>query len=281
MGLGFGPGLGVRGGSCSPRRPLTRVRLAGSRAFADVHLAAALRAFADSAAFAALRAIAAAVVFGAVLLGLSAARAHAQGPSAGEPVRDAIASRWGVSADSLRVEYQSAEDEAAALASVTVRLLGGGDDGVWYADVERADGGTARLRVRAGFEVVAAVAAYDLERGVELTADDIAFEPAVAWGPRAMVASAVEEGWVTRRRLRKGEALAPPAVQAPLAVKPGQDVRIVYVHGSVELSLAGRAAGSGSLGERVAVRAETGKRLEGVIIAPGTVKVDNGAGARR
>jgi flagella basal body P-ring formation protein FlgA len=70
-------------------------------------------------------------------------------------------------------------------------------------------------------------------------------------------------------------------VQAPLAVKPGQDVRIVYVHGPVELSLTGRAAGSGSIGERVAVRAETGKRLEGVIVAPGTVRVDNGAGARR
>jgi flagella basal body P-ring formation protein FlgA len=258
-------------------------RVRDSAAFAarvrdSVAIAGRLR---DSVAFAVVRALGASVVFGLMLLGLSAARGHAQGPSAGEPVRDAIAARWGVSGDSLRIEYQSEEDAAAAAAGVAVRLLGGGHDGVWYVDVEDEAGGSDRLRVRAGFEVVMRVAAHDLERGIALTAGDMALEPTVVWGPRSDAVADAIDGWVTRRRIRKGEALAPPAVQAPLAVKPGQDVRIVYVHGPVELSLAGRAAGSGALGERVAVRAETGKRLEGVIIAPGTVKVDNGAGARR
>ena len=71
-----------------------------------------------------------------------------------------------------------------------------------------------------------------------------------------------------------------PAVAVPDAVKPGDDVRIVYVSGPVELVLVGRAAGSGAIGETVAVRAETGRRLEGVIVAPGTVRIDSG-GSRR
>jgi flagella basal body P-ring formation protein FlgA len=159
-------------------------------------------------------------------------------------------------------------------------MIGGGADGVWYVDVDGAEGRAARLRLRAGTEAVVPVAAHDLERGVTLTAHDIALQPTVAWGPPGRGEDEVAPGWVTRRRIARGEPLVTPGVALPDAVKPGDDVRIVYVSGPVELVVMGRAAGSGAIGERVAVRAETGRRLEGVIVAPGTVKVDSG-GARR
>lgn len=187
-----------------------------------------------------------------------------------------IAGRWGVQASAVRVEWSSPELAATLAHDATFRLIGGGADGVWYVDVDGATGRASRLRLRAGTETMVPVAARDLERNVTLAAEDIARETKVVWGPPTRDEDNVVPGWVTRRRIARGEPLVTPAVALPDAVKPGDDVRIVYVNGPVELVLAGRAAGSGAVGERVAVRAETGRRLEGVIVAPGTVKVESG-----
>jgi flagella basal body P-ring formation protein FlgA len=44
----------------------------------------------------------------------------------------------------------------------------------------------------------------------------------------------------------------------------------------VRLRLAGVAAGSGALGDQIYVRTESGKRMQGTIVAPGVVDVTAG-----
>jgi flagella basal body P-ring formation protein FlgA len=191
-------------------------------------------------------------------------------------LRTEVAARWGVAVAQVHVEWSSPEDAATLAQDAGFRMIGGGSDGVWFIDVDGAEGRATRLRMRAGSDAVLPVAARDLERGTTLTDADIARESTVQWGAPARQDHAVEAGWVTRRRIARGETLAEPGVTAPNAVEAGDNVRIVYAHGPIELVLAGRAAGSGALGEKIAVRADTGRRLEGVIVAPGTVKVDSG-----
>lgn len=196
-------------------------------------------------------------------------------------IRADIAGRWGVDAATVRVEWSSPDMAATLADDAAFRVIGGAADGVWFVDVDGAEGRAARLRLRAGVEAIVPVATRDLARGVTLESEDVAREATLVWGAPAELQDEVAAGWVTRRRIARGEVLTSPGVARPDAVKPGDDVRIVYVSGPVELVLAGRAAGSGAIGERVAVRAETGRRLEGVIVAPGTVRVDSGALRRR
>jgi flagella basal body P-ring formation protein FlgA len=90
----------------------------------------------------------------------------------------------------------------------------------------------------------------------------------------------IEAGWTTKRRVRAGESLRAPLVESPRAVRPGDIVQLVVRRGSVTIALSGRAAGSAAIGERVAVRADTGRRMEGIVVEPGVVRIGP-AGDRR
>jgi flagella basal body P-ring formation protein FlgA len=217
----------------------------------------------------------------AVLFTLAGATsAFGQATSLVDRLAAEVAARWGVDPGDIVVEWSSPDLAAALPEDAGLELVGGGNDGVWFVDVATEEG-TTRLRARAGLAYTGKVAAHDLERGVEIVAADIALQSTTRWGPPGRETEGVEPGWVTRRRIVAGQPLVAPAVARPLAVRPGDDVQIVYASGPVELVLAGRAAGSGAVGERVAVRAETGKRLEGVIVSNGRIRIENGAGSRR
>lgn len=215
----------------------------------------------------------------ALLLAPLHATAQSASPDAGLPpvssvsvaaeVAGAIAERWGTREGSVVVELISDGDWPAA--GTPFRLTGSGSDGRWAIWFDAANG-ARQLLVRAGVQQVVVTAARDLERGTELTAGDLSRTPGVHWGPPAS-AEEVVPGWVTRRRIASGEAIRRPAAQPPLLVKSGDDVRIEVVYGAITLSLSGRAGGSGAVGETVAIRAETGKRLEGIVMGPGLVRI--------
>jgi flagella basal body P-ring formation protein FlgA len=188
-------------------------------------------------------------------------------------VREAIAGRWGVDAARVRIEW--ATPDALPEAAAGIRLLGSGADANWVVSFEGDDGSVlARHRVRAGVELSVPVAARDLERAVMLVEADVRYDTMLQWGPPPRSTGVAPYGWETRRRITAGEPLRAPAVAPPTLVRPGDDVRITFVRGGIAISLAGRAAGSGALGERVSVRATTGARLEGVITGTGTVRVE-------
>jgi flagella basal body P-ring formation protein FlgA len=117
------------------------------------------------------------------------------------------------------------------------------------------------------------VAARDLARGEVLALTDIV--------PVSSPASADEDaadslvGWTTRRVISAGEPLRAPAVSPPNLVKAGDTVQAIWRGKTIELRIAGTAAGSAALGERVLVRVDARRRLEGVVIGPALVQLES------
>jgi flagella basal body P-ring formation protein FlgA len=108
-------------------------------------------------------------------------------------------------------------------------------------------------------------AARDLGRGVVLTPADIS-------GP--LTEAGVAPGWVTRRVMRAGEVLREPAVRPPMAVAAGDAVDLVWRGQGVEVRRSGVATGPAGIGERVTVRLDGRRRLDGTVEAPGLVRLN-------
>ena len=189
-------------------------------------------------------------------------------------VRRAVAERWDVDPDVVRLEWTADSPDMALTDDAAFELVGTGAGGHWWLSVRDPVGGAMRVRIRAGVEVMEAVAARRLERGVTLTEADIAQTVAVHWGGPQRDAAEAGAGWVTRRVIAAGEPLRPPAVAPPLLVNAGELVQVVARRGSVELTLRARAASSAAAGERVTVRTEAGRRLRGIAVARGVVRID-------
>ncbi|HEY4132560.1 MAG TPA: flagellar basal body P-ring formation chaperone FlgA [Gemmatimonadaceae bacterium] len=155
---------------------------------------------------------------------------------------------------------------------ITVLFLG------WILLAARAAGAQTVARVEAVRQVASAparrmpIALRTIVRGTVLTADDFEYrdttthiEPDTAQ---------ITAGWVTRRTIAAGEILHAPAVEPPTIVNANSPVQVEFVDGNVRLTVRGVAARNGSLGERVPVRTELGKRVEGTVVAPGRVRID-------
>ena len=223
-----------------------------------------------------------AAALGLVLLALPAMVAG-QGADDGEApeglearIRAEVARRWEVPAADIELETGSLGPASPAAVDARVMLLGSGAGGHWVARLEHRHGANESVRVRAGVRTTAPVAARDLTRGTELGPGDIRFDTTVRWGEPLDDGPEATEGWVVQRLLREGEPLRTPAVQPPLAVQSGEPVALVWERAGVGLRVAGKAAGSAAVGQRVYVRTENGRRLEGVVVAPGVVNVTQG-----
>jgi flagella basal body P-ring formation protein FlgA len=124
-----------------------------------------------------------------------------------------------------------------------------------------------------GVERSVPVAVRALARGAALSPSDFRIATVVV-RPALRAAATADSGWVTRRAVAEGEALIEPAVGPPALVTSGQAVNFVAQTGTVRLSVRGTAASSGALGDRIWVRMDSGRRLRGVVAAPGTVQAD-------
>jgi len=117
-----------------------------------------------------------------------------------------------------------------------------------------------------------AIAIRPIARGTVLSLDDFEYRDTTV---RAVADTfTVAPGWVTRRMIAAGEVLRVPAVEAPAVVAANQPVELLYMNENVRLTLRGTAVRRGSVGERVTVRTEQGRRVEGTVIAPGRVRID-------
>jgi len=117
-----------------------------------------------------------------------------------------------------------------------------------------------------------AIATHPLARGTVLTADDFTYRDTTLRA--APETNQIAAGWVTRRTINEGEVLRAPAVEPPIVVTANTPVDVEYSDGGVTLTIRGTAARNASLGERVPVRTELGKRVEGTVVAPGRVRID-------
>lgn len=121
-----------------------------------------------------------------------------------------------------------------------------------------------------------AVATHALARGTVLDAGDFELRDTTARGIVGAVpdTTPVAAGWVTRRAIGAGELLRAPAVEAPTVVNANSSVQLEFADKNVTLTMRGVALQRGAVGERVPVRTESGKRIEGTVVAAGRVRID-------
>lgn len=116
------------------------------------------------------------------------------------------------------------------------------------------------------------IALHTIVRGSVLTVDDFEYRDTTTHAPADT--AEVAAGWVTRRTINAGEILRTPAVEPPTIITANTPVQLEFVDGGVRLTVRGIATRSGSLGDRITVRTELGKRVEGTVVAPGRVRID-------
>lgn len=192
-------------------------------------------------------------------------------------VRAAVAERWGIQSATVRLEWGQVREPRSIPADAPLRLIGSGAGGSWVVAFEPPGEPPLHVRVRAGTEVERPVAARDLERDVVLAEGDIAYRPTIEWGaPRPV--TPVRPGWVTRRRIALGQALEEPAVGPPVVVRAGEPVRAVLTRGAITLALDAIALGNAAIGEKVAFRTDSGRRLVGIAAGPSLIHISDNPG---
>ncbi|MES2521499.1 MAG: flagellar basal body P-ring formation chaperone FlgA [Gemmatimonadota bacterium] len=120
------------------------------------------------------------------------------------------------------------------------------------------------------------VATRDLARGDTVGAADFTLRDTTMvwrWNGVSPDTTRAITGWVTRRAIVAGEVLRAPAVMAPPLVTSGATVTVVYQDGPVRLTLTGVAMNTAPLGAAVGVRIDRTRRLDGIAVAPNTVRL--------
>lgn len=190
-------------------------------------------------------------------------------------IAGAVAERWAVPADRVRLEFSLLERGAMLPAQSPFRLLGRGEDG-WFAIVFEPQGqAPLAAKLRAGLEDSVAVAVRPLPAGTELAAADMRYVLKTAWrGPLRAAAPLARPGDRVRRAIARDEVLAAPAVTPAPLVAAGASVQLEWRRGDVTIELQGTAVNAAAAGEPVQVRVagRTGQ-LRGVAIAADRVRV--------
>ena len=111
--------------------------------------------------------------------------------------------------------------------------------------------------------------------GDTIRTDDIALiDTTIVWPWNSMPdTTRAVAGWVVRRPVAVGEVLRVPAIMAPPLVSAGAQVTVIWQDGSLKLVLTGVAMNTASLGAPVGVRIDRSRRLDGVAVAPNTVRL--------
>lgn len=228
--------------------------------------------------------LAGATVVGAAPVQAQRAPAPAALASRDAPVADAtladwlpgeIARRWAVAADRIELDWGDTPARIRARAAEGAELAGG-TTGAWTVSVPaHADDGPRRVLVQAGLRTRVPTAARELSRGAELTTDDVVWREQVIWGPPgAPLTDPV--GLRSQRRISTGETLEEPSVAPGPWVESRDPVEVVYERGPVTIALRGTALADARPGERVHVRLEDGRRVQGRTVGPGRVALDAG-----
>ncbi|MCU0648095.1 MAG: flagellar basal body P-ring formation chaperone FlgA [Gemmatimonadaceae bacterium] len=189
--------------------------------------------------------------------------------------RTLVGEKWAMHPDSIVVRFATPTDAYRQL-STFVTLIGTGDGDAELLLVDRqAPPGTPPIRVHAGTRTRALIATRALARGDTVRTDMVAERDTVLWGrptnARTSIARTPTIGWIARRVIAAGERLAEPAVAPAPAITTGDPVRAVFRDGSLALALRGTATNTAEVGQRVTVRIDMRRRLDGIAVAPGVV----------
>jgi flagella basal body P-ring formation protein FlgA len=193
-----------------------------------------------------------------------------------ELARQLVAEKWGVPMATVVVQpVPPVANASRELDPRFISLVGSGEQNAELLLVDRsAAPGTPPVRFRAGTRTRALLATRTLARGDTLTGMDLLARDTVLWGKPIGGTSAARVpavGWIARRTIAAGERLAEPAVMPAPAVSSGDPVRAIYRDGSLALALRGVAGNTAEVGQRVTVRIDMRRRLDGIAVAPGVV----------
>lgn len=82
------------------------------------------------------------------------------------------------------------------------------------------------------------------------------------------------EGMITKSTLLPEHAIYVSALREPFAVTHGQQVRLIYSSGTLQITALGMPLDDGSVGETIRVRnTDSGLTVSGTILGPGIVQV--------
>ncbi len=187
-----------------------------------------------------------------------------------------VASEWGVEPGAVRLEWAAGHRRSNSDPGGTIRLAGRDQDG-WLAVTVAPDSGAAfSWRVRAGIERDVVVANRTMAAGAVLSADDFHHERRVVWGRPVEGRSQPDPaGWELRRSVTEGVTLTAAMLEAPRAVRSGDQVRLTWIRGAVTLELDAVALGAGRVGDVVQMRAGS-NRLRAILTGPGMARVGEG-----
>ncbi|MDZ7630586.1 MAG: flagellar basal body P-ring formation chaperone FlgA [Gemmatimonadaceae bacterium] len=187
----------------------------------------------------------------------------------GAPPRGGWCTEWSVvRGDSTALRADAAEisgSDRAGLYTITVRPA------KYAAPVL-----VARLHV--GHEREEPVAARQIARGTILGEQDVLVRHTLVWGAPDTTAAATSAaqliGSEARRVLRDGEPIRANDVTGAPVVFAGDSVTAEIIRDGVRLALVGTALHNASLGARVAIRLDRGRRFAGVATGRNTVRLD-------
>ena len=186
-----------------------------------------------------------------------------------------IARRWSIAPDKVQLDWGDTPARLMDRPAEGADLSGGTTDS-WVLSLP-ADGADAsrRLLVRAGARRSLPVAAHEIPRGQMIGDADVTWADRVEWGPPG--AKHVDPvGMQAQRRIPTGETLVEPTVLPGPWVESRDPVEVLFQKGRVTIALRGTALGDGRPGERVHVRLEDGRRVQGRAIGPGRVSLEAG-----
>lgn len=120
-----------------------------------------------------------------------------------------------------------------------------------------------------------AIAVRPLMRGDTLQAADFTFADTLVQRrpPYGADTTTPQVGWLVQRPIGAGEWLRTPAVIPVPAVTAGRPVHAIYHDGTVQLAVSAIALRSAPIGGSVTVRIGRTRRLDGIVIAPDTVRL--------
>lgn len=119
-------------------------------------------------------------------------------------------------------------------------------------------------------QVMAPVATRHLPRGTVLSERDLTVARVVLRGPQSDLPVAIT-GWVTRRAVRAGEVLRPPAIARRPLVPRGSVVDVAVRVGEVEVVTAGVVLRDGEMDDEVSIRLGPKRTVQGRVRGPGQV----------
>jgi flagella basal body P-ring formation protein FlgA len=176
-------------------------------------------------------------------------------------------------------QWSVVRGDSSALRAATAEISGSDRAGIYTITMRRERFAAPVLvgRLRVGYEKAEPVTAHHIARGALITDADVLMQHSLVWGAPDSGSSpelARIIGTETRRVLRDGEAIrAIDVVSAPV-VYAGDTVTAELIRDGVRLALVGTALQTASLGARVAIRLDRGRRFAGIATGRNTVRLD-------